>query len=635
MYKRKRIAVFAADIANDYMNRICAGIEAQAKQLGYDVIVLVMSFNVNHGNAIQAGEENIYYLVKKENIDSIIFLMGNAACPELTERLAEYAKGLNIPVVCIDNEYLGFKGIFSEDTDIFEKITDHFIEHHGRKKIICLTGFEGMIPSESRADGYRRSMEKHGLTVGKDDIIYGDFWRNTASQLADDIVSGRRERPEAVVCANDTMALYLCRALIKQGIVVPDDIMISGYDCSRDAMENVPSITTILPENGLLGARAVAYLHEQMTGEKANIVKLRDSSLIFLGSCGCNDSLGEVIRMRDSIGSKIDNYETYLHNSGMAEGLMQSENLDHLINLLTHYMYILENVDVFMINLCHNWDNFEEQDEKEYLRVGYTEDMDTKAIFSNVGYIFDERKFKSVDIIPNFMSEFSDEPSMYFVMPLHFMDRCFGYTIFKFSNINTTVSNVFSLWNRNINTALEFLRVRTKLTAINQRITLSSIRDTLTGVYNRKGFNRYVDILFKKAKSEGKKFLIIMADLDSLKHINDNYGHVEGDNAITVVANGLNTCCSNNEICARIGGDEYVMVGCYDYTDEIVDSYTSYIHNYFDRYNSSSGKPYDVGASIGLFCGVPEEDKEYSFYMEIADKRMYDNKVMRKKNRTN
>lgn len=634
MHKRKRIAVLAADIANDYMNRICAGIEAQTKALGYDAIVLLMSFNINTSPIIEAGEENIYRLLTSDNIDGVIFLTGNISSHTLINWLTMHIEKLGIPTIAIDNDYRSFKSIYADDTDIFEKITDHFIEHHNCKKVICLTGFQGMSPSETRAAGYRRSMEKHGLTVASNDIIYGDFWKNSAEALADEIGSGKRPKPDAVVCANDAMGIFLCQELSRHNIRVPEDILVSGYDGSREAIESIPSLTTIFPENSTLGARAVCALYKMITGEEAELVDCGESSLILAGSCGCNEAKQDLIERRIALTHKMGHYELYFNNSGMAEGLMQSENLDHLLHQLSNYVYIIDNIEVFMINLCHEWDSFENLDETDYLRKGYSEVMDTKLIYHNTKYDYTVHRFKSRNIIPEYMYEISDEPSMYILLPLHFMDRCFGYTIFKFFDINTTVSKVFALWNRNINIALEFLRVRTKLTAINQRISLNSLRDTLTGVYNRQGFSRFSETLFNRAKTEQKKLLIIIADLDLLKHINDNFGHVEGDNAIIVVANGLTTCCENNEICARIGGDEYAIVGCYDYTDEIVNSYANYINDFFDRYNTSSDKPYDVNASIGVFCGIPDKGNEFSYYMDIADKRMYDNKALRKKMRT-
>ena len=544
MKKRKRIAVLAADIANDYMNRICAGIEAQAKALGYDVIVLLMAFNISNSPAIEAGEENVYRLLTSDNIDGVIFLTGNISSNSLILWLTKHIEKLGVPTIAIDNDYRSFESIYADDTDIFEKMTDHFIDYHNCKNIICLTGFQGMTPSETRAAGYKRSMEKHGLTVGFDDIIYGDFWKDAADDLADEIGSGKRPKPDAVVCANDAMGIFLCQALAKHNIRVPEDIMISGYDGSREAIESIPSLTTIFPENSTLGARAVLSLHKLITGEEAELVSCGVSSLVLAGSCGCNEAKQDLIDRRTAFNQNIGRYELYFNNSGMAEGLMQSENLDHLLHLLSHYVYIIDNIEIFMINLCNEWDSFENLDETDYLRRGYSEVMDTKLIYNNTLYDYGERHFNSRNIIPEYMYDISPEPSMYILLPLHFMDRCFGYTIFKFFDINTTVSKVFTLWNRNINIALEFLRVRTKLTAINQRISLSSLRDTLTGVYNREGFNKFAEALFKRAKSEEKNLLVIMADLDLLKHINDNYGHVEGDNAIIVVANGLTTCCA-------------------------------------------------------------------------------------------
>ena len=213
MKKRKRIAVLAADIANDYMNRICVGIEAQAKALGYDVIVLLMSFNINSTSLIVAGEENIYRILTPENIDGIIFLTGNISSHSLINWLTKHIEKLGLPTIAIDNEYRSFESIYADDTDIFEKMTDHFIDYHGCKKLICLTGFQGMSPSETRAAGFKRSMEKHGLKVGAEDVIYGDFWRDSADRLADEIGSGKRERPDAIVCANDAMGVFLCQGL--------------------------------------------------------------------------------------------------------------------------------------------------------------------------------------------------------------------------------------------------------------------------------------------------------------------------------------------------------------------------------------------------------------------------------------
>lgn len=630
MARRKTIAVIAADVFNDYMNNIFVGISDQCRALGYDTCVFVMAFNMDNGSHIQNGEENIFSLINKKSVDGVILLAGNLASQRLIDRCRERFSSFGVPMISADFDYDFAESIYPDDAPMIEMMTDHLIEQHGCKKIICLTGYEGR-PARSRLEGYKRSMEKHGLEIREGDIIFGDFWKMASLKLAREIISGEREKPDAVVCANDLMAMHLCNALISGGIRVPEDIRITGYDGSREALFNMPSITTIYPENSLLGARAVCQLHKLITGEDAEPLQMGGGSLILAQSCGCSEGISYIVRNREMYQSTVEKYERYYNKSAMLEGLMEAEKLDGLLHKLSKYLHLINGLDAFMLCLCRNWDNVEEQDDEEYIREGYSAMMDVKMLCTSEGSNYISLEYSPDTIIPEILHDHFHEPKACFLMPVHFMDRCFGYAVFSFSDIQLSISMVFAQWSRNINTALEFLRVRTKLMSMNRRISMSSIRDTLTGVYNRKGFARFSEGLFKRAKKERRKLLIIMADLDLLKHINDNFGHIEGDNAITIAANALNTCCKLGEVCARIGGDEYAIVGIGEYTDEMIDGYFDYIRDYFERYNSNSGKPYTVGISLGFYCGVPDENSEFQEYMKIADDRMYENKHERKK----
>ena len=633
MKKRRNIAVIAADVFNDYMNRILVGISEQCKALGYDVLAFLMAFNLDSGNLIQQGEENIFTLIKKEVIDGVILLGGNFSSQNLVDKFVKEFSHWGVPVITIDYDVDFCESIYAEDTILFEQITDHFIEKHGCKKITCLTGPEGNTPAMSRLEGYKRSMKKHGLEIGEHDIVYGDFWKIVPRRLAKNYITGEWKVPDAVVCANDVMARNLCNSLVKGGFRIPGDIRISGYDGSGEAVLRIPSITTINPPNEKLGARAVCRIHKLITGEDVEpLSTLHDGEMLYARSCGCGSATKYSVEKSEEYHNMIERYEGYYQKSGMLESLMEVEKLDGLLRKLNGFAYVVNGIDTYMLCLCKGWDNVEES-EDEYVREGYAEKMETKIVYTKRETVFVNREFDSADILPDFISEYCPEPSMYFLLPVHFMDRCFGYSIFRFSDVRCAASNVFAEWNKNISTALELLRVRTKLISINQRILMSSIRDTLTGVYNRKGFNRFSESIFREAKDEKKKLFVLIADLDQLKKINDNFGHIEGDNAITIAANALNTCCDMNEVCARIGGDEYAIVGCGDYTDEKAKEYIDYIHNYFDRYNESSRKEYTVGLSIGYCIAVPDADSAFEKYIEIADERMYEDKVQRKKQR--
>ncbi len=635
MKKRKTIAVIAADVFNSYMNCIFIGISEQCRSLGYDVLTFLMAFNLDSGGLIQQGEENIFSLIKSDVIDGVILLAGNLASQNLVDKFVKVFSQWGIPVVALDHDFDFCDSLYAEDTELFEQMTDHFIEAHGCKKILCLTGPEGSPPAMSRLEGYKRSMKKHGLEIAEDDIIYGDFWKIVSQHLAKEFINGERPIPDAVVCANDDMARSLCNSMVKGGYRIPEDFKISGYDGSKKAVLEIPSISTVCPENIRMGARAVCILHKRITGEDvAPLETLEHGRLILARSCGCGSNTMYSVKVGEEYSNRIERYDDYYTKSCMLDELMEEENLDSLLHRLNGFTYTIKGLDTYMLCLCRNWDNVEKEDDSDYLREGYAETMEARMIYTRKHTEFIGREFRSSGIIPDFMDEYCEGPSVFFLLPLHYMDRCFGYSIFRFEDIRNAESRVFAEWNKNIGLALEYLRVRTKLTSMNQRIFMSSIRDTLTGVYNRKGFKRMAEGIFRKACDEQQKLLVIMADLDHLKSTNDNYGHIEGDNAITVVANALQSFCGMNEICARIGGDEYALIGCGDYSEDKVDKCFAYIRDYLARYNAVSGKPYKVEASLGAFCGVPHKDTDIEGYVGIADERMYEDKQKRRKKRT-
>lgn len=144
--------------------------------------------------------------------------------------------------------------------------------------------------------------------------------------------------------------------------------------------------------------------------------------------------------------------------------------------------------------------------------------------------------------------------------------------------------------------------------------------DKLTGVYNRYEFDKIIDYYVKRRK---RRFAAIMLDMNGFKEINDQFSHVEGDEALKNMANILTRVVGDDGNVIRFAGDEFVVVT--DAEDEAaVDTYCSRIREALDKYNSKSGKPYRLSASMGgeIFniCSAAE-------VIERIDDRMYANKV--------
>lgn len=629
---RKNIAVVIGHSVMEYHGALLHGIISQAKRLDYNVLVFSLFAITDELSLYQIGEENIYRLINFNKIDGIVFVDVSFWAVEMRKRVYDYIKqNFSGPIVCANsNDPLECHNVCVDELSTMASMVEHLITCHGKKKIYCLTGFKGNPIAEKRLEAYRREMAKHGLEVKDSYVYYGDFWENAAKELANDIADGKIERPEAVACANDSMALSLTNTLMDRGILVPDDIAVTGYDAVSESYENIPSVTTYKVSSETLGARCVCALHKFITGEDAEPIFTDEGYIVDSESCGCKKNItaaklfGQIVRDKRT-------REELIHSSGMMERLTTADNLDKCLSYISEHIYLLANIKELALCFDENWNTFSEND-NEYSSCGYSEYVRMRLYMKlPEGSIVDE-KISSADMIPPCMAE--DEPVCCYFAPLHFADRCFGYIVIKYNNDSDSHDKVLRTWVKNINTALEYIRVKDRYNVINNRLYIGSLRDALTGIYNRQGYKKFAEEIFRTAREEHKRLLLIVVDLDRLKYINDSFGHTEGDNAITVVAQALQSCSGNSEKCARTGGDEFAVVGCYDYVDETPDFYKRRIEGYLSRYNDMSHKAYVVEASYGCFCGFVDEYKSVDECYAIADRRMYQNKIERRKNRT-
>lgn len=635
MKNRKRIAVLTAGVVHGYQHLFLKGISAQAKALNYDVCIFSPFMSYDNETEYQKGENQIFDLIDYAMFEGIIYAPCSFTHDHIRRKLeAKLDSECRLPVVALEYDDPRYACVMVDDVSDFEQLVNHLIEVHHLKKIICLTGFKNNMQAEMRLQGYRNAMQSHGLDVQENDVIYGDFWKASALRLAEDIAQGRIEKPEAVVCCCDTPAITLCNRLIELGFRVPEDIVIAGYDAGKNASENVPSVTTYSRSITGMGVNGVLKLHELLTGIRAEPVIKDSGYLVPAESCGCHADFEQKFRERQAEITEHEDIRELFENIPMAERLNSMPTLKALFDKILDHLYLIHDMRDFYLCMCDQWDDLSKNSENKEEYNHYTEQMHLRiSCTDNRGIVTDEL-FSLHDLLPVLHAE-RKQPAVYYFTPLHFNERCFGYTVISYGEQLKAYDSVYHNWTRNLNNAFEFMRVKNNFSSIHQRLFKESVRDALTGIYNRNGFRHYSEDIFAKAQASGTKQLLILAvDLDGLKIINDTYGHLEGDNAISVVANALNTCFSMNEICARTGGDEFLVIGCDDYTEQDLQRYQQYILDFFSKYNAESGKPYAVEASLGFVCQKVSLSDKLKALVDKADSRMYANKIRRKKQRT-
>ena len=152
-----------------------------------------------------------------------------------------------------------------------------------------------------------------------------------------------------------------------------------------------------------------------------------------------------------------------------------------------------------------------------------------------------------------------------------------------------------------------------------------SITDQMTGLYNRRGFRTLAEQQLKIAERSKNGLLILYADLDDLKKINDRSGHKLGDQAIVETARILKEVFRKMDIVARMGGDEFAVLAP-EVSGEYAEIIKHRLHDQLLTHNSRAGRDYCLSLSIGMAYYDPATPSSLDELVSSADSLMYEQK---------
>lgn len=168
------------------------------------------------------------------------------------------------------------------------------------------------------------------------------------------------------------------------------------------------------------------------------------------------------------------------------------------------------------------------------------------------------------------------------------------------------------------------VQVQQALEVANNKLLALNITDQLTGLLNRRGLDELLSLEWQRSLAAGRFLSIAMIDIDNFKGFNDCYGHMAGDKCLRQVSEALQKCVRNEDLVARYGGEEIVMVlpGA--------DSHTNYhVAERARGAMEAMGIPHKgseksiLTVSIGVVTRVPKADGSPNDLLDIADMGLY------------
>jgi len=196
-------------------------------------------------------------------------------------------------------------------------------------------------------------------------------------------------------------------------------------------------------------------------------------------------------------------------------------------------------------------------------------------------------------------------------------------------NFDSPIQNAFTEEQVSI---MEYVRTQLSIAIKNmklyERTVMLSRYDQLTGLMNRHYFEEIVLLRLMSCKLSGKSFVLVVCDVDYLKQVNDNSGHLSGDTLLIACAKSIKIACGDNALVSRFGGDEFVAV-VFD-TDE--HSVASAIEEERRRLMLNKFGNWSYSFSFGLSSLIGSDESYYSI-LRRADQAMYHEKEFRMKGR--
>ncbi len=594
------------------------------------------------------GEYNIYHLPDLTDFDGVILDVNSIhqrehyGCGSTAwEYIVNAARQSGKPVLSLANKIDGFYYVGIDNYKSMRIMIEHVFQVHG-----CTDYWFIMGPKDNYENGQRMQsiidyLEEHHIPCGDDRFYCESFEIKNGYRGFMKLYETHGKSPEAVICANDEIAVGVCKAASEMGFSVPGDFIVTGFDNFDKASYFSPRITTIDQQQKRLVDTSMELFLGAWRGETVEKCCYTEAEGVFWDSCGCRTDvetdLAEHVRQEILLEAEQADFEAEI--SLLEYELLYCKTSEQMYEKILTGMPSLRCEDMYLV-LDENVENFHRaagSSLEDFVKLsgngifhenGYPEIMKRIFLDRESGTIRMETQRRETLTCAHEKNPGNKE---YLFLPLHFNQYTVGYIVI--------VNAVRLMENRSLNkmmstimTSMENFYRNKRLESMNRHLEELSMRDAMTDLYNRLGYQNLACRIFSEHKESNKDLSILFIDMDRLKYMNDTYGHECGDLAIKITAKAILKYLPDDAIAIRMGGDEFLMILPKRPSEEIAEI-TAAVRAHIDADAKTHKLPCELSISAGSIDTDMRSDKELDDYVRLADEIMYQEKSAKKKQR--
>lgn len=618
---KHKIAVFTNGFSNEFLEFVISGLQKKAKEDCMDIFVFITYCSMNDHELQNKCQLNIFHLPNPEDFDGAIMLTNTYNFPDEQERVCARFQRAGVPMLSLEVEVPHMSCIKTENYKGMRALAEHLVVEHNVRKILYFNGVKGNVENNIRRKAVLDVLSEHGLQLYGE--LHGDFSFYNAYIQADSYIKKGHEIPDAIVCANDLMALGVNSALAMNGYKVPEDVVVTGFDMIKDGQHTFPMLATVSRGWENFGEIAYDKLMYQIDHPGEIFNEVYDSYFVPSESCGCQaNPEAEKIRLDSIRNSYFDNLQTNIMDVTFQRLQIPVSLAVRKEDFYEKGMKYTLDIPLFGSNycLCTEPEFFELNDDEYPERIrGYSSNMD-------ILYELRDNKrrglgrFDSRQLYPNY-KYVKNQSNLYVFAPLNYLNFIIGYVAVK-NSLGLLYNLDLSKYIKNMNALLFSMRRHIFSCRTNEELQRIYMTDALTGIYNRTGCEKVLYSTIEERKKKRQRSILVFADIDRMKMINDLYGHLNGDLAIKATAVAFMSCTPDDWVFGRYGGDEFIAVGscpAESKIEKLIKNISDSMSAYFDSLNLA----FMLHASVGYVVIDPKDEGTIEDYIDMADKSMY------------
>lgn len=418
--RRPTIGLLVDHLEDRYQNTVLRGVADATEE--HDVnLVCFAGGGLRSPHRFGSQRNRIYDLAASENLDALLLMsgtLGNYIGPAEMAGFCDRLKPLPICSIAVALE--GIPSILVDNATGMRQAVVHLIATHNCRRIAFVRGPKENEEAEHRYRVYRDVLQEHDLPFEEDLIVSGDFQRSSGQRAVTVLFDAQRKPPDAIVAADDHMALGVIEALAEKGIQVPQDVAVVGFDDVEEARFTDPPLTTVHQPLYEKGRFATETILAMLRGENVADRLVMHTDLVTRASCGCVKPIS--VAPEDEEREVRKQAKQRLAVERWARTLSQTEQkLITKFDIVSMVNAVAKQFPLLHISSCYLALYRDEAESELILAYDSTRDqaVQTKP------ELFPRRRLMPLNWIPD------DRRFAFIVEPLFFEEQQFGYALFE------------------------------------------------------------------------------------------------------------------------------------------------------------------------------------------------------------